>query len=93
MAHLPAFLLIGCFAQAAQFCFLKAHFHGDAGFLSVLSYTSLILSVGVGYIVFAETPGPRFAPGAALVLAASLWVTLGARRNLQHAGRDLGARK
>ncbi len=74
--HLGAMVLIGCFAQAAQFCFLRAHFHGTAGYLSVLSYMSLVLSVGVGYFVFDETPGTSFAPGAALVVVASLWVTL-----------------
>lgn len=75
--HIAPLILIGCFAQAAQFCFLRAHFHGTAGYLSVLSYLSLILSVGAGYLVFDEVPGPSFAPGAALVIAASLWVTLG----------------
>ena len=75
-SHLGALLLVGCFAQAAQFCFLRAHYHGTAGYLAVLSYLSLILSVGVGYFVFHEVPGATFAPGAALVIAASLWVTL-----------------
>lgn len=77
--HLGPLLLIGCFAQAAQFCFLRAHYHGTAAYLSVLSYLSLVLSVGVGYFVFAELPGPSFAPGASLVIAASLWVTLHAK--------------
>jgi S-adenosylmethionine uptake transporter len=75
--HIAPLILIGCFAQAAQFCFLRAHFHGTAGYLSVLSYLSLILSVGAGYLLFDEVPGASFAPGAALVIAASLWVTLG----------------
>ncbi|KMW59388.1 putative membrane protein [Candidatus Rhodobacter oscarellae] len=83
--HLGAFVLIGCFAQAAQFCFLRAHYFGAAGYLSVLSYTSLIFSVSVGYFLFGEVPGARFAPGAALVIAASLFVTLRAR-----AGPDSG---
>lgn len=75
--HIAPLILVGCFAQAAQFCFLRAHFHGTAGYLSVLSYLSLILSVGAGYFFFDEVPGSSFAPGAALVIAASLWVTLG----------------
>lgn len=79
--QLGALCLIGAFAQAAQFCFLRAHYHGTAGYLSVLSYTSLLFSVGVGYAIFAEVPGPGFAPGAALVIAASLWVTLSAHAN------------
>ena len=80
--HIAPLLLIGCFAQAAQFCFLRAHFHGTAGYLSILSYTSLILSVGVGYFIFGEVPGSRFVPGAALVIAASLWVTFGSPKKL-----------
>ena len=68
-------ILIGCFAQTAQLCFLRAHYHGAAGFLSVLSYLSLVFSVGVGFVVFGERPGPSFALGAALVVGAALWVS------------------
>jgi len=77
--HLLPLLLIGCFAQTAQICFLRAHYHGAAGFLSVLAYLSLVFSVGVGYFVFGERPGPAFALGAALVVGAALWVTLDPR--------------
>jgi S-adenosylmethionine uptake transporter len=73
-------LLIGAFAQAAQFCFITAHYHGEAGFLSVLSYLSLPVSVGIGYAVFNEVPDGRFWLGAVLVVSAALWVTLRARR-------------
>ncbi|MDU8946215.1 DMT family transporter [Ovoidimarina sediminis] len=77
--HALPLLLVGCFAQAAQLCFLRAHYLGGAGFLSVLSYLSLVLSVCVGVMVFGEVPAPSFALGAALVVAAALWVTLRAR--------------
>ncbi len=80
-SDLGAFLLIGCFAQAAQFCFLRAHFHGTAGYLSVLSYLSLVFSVTAGYVFFDEVPGARFAIGALLIVAASLWVSSTARRD------------
>jgi len=77
--HLLPLILVGVFSQVAQLCFLRAHYHGEAGFLSVLSYLSLVLSVSVGYIVFAEVPGPEFAIGAALVITATLWVTFAYR--------------
>ncbi len=77
--HLLPLILVGIFSQIAQLCFLRAHYHGEAGFLSVLSYLSLVLSVSVGYIVFAEVPGPEFAIGAVLVIAATLWVTFAYR--------------
>ena len=78
--HLLPLLLIGVFAQSAQLCFLRAHFFGEAGFLSVLGYVSLPLSVGVGYLVFGEVPGLSFWLGAVLVICAALWVTTDARR-------------
>lgn len=73
--HWIPLLCVGVFAQAAQACYLRAQFHGTAGFLSVLSYTSLIFSVTIGYLVFDEVPGISFAIGAALVITAALWVT------------------
>ncbi|MEO0703127.1 MAG: DMT family transporter [Pseudomonadota bacterium] len=78
--HWVPFLAVGVFSQAAQFCFLRAHYNGEAGFLSVLSYLSLILSVGVGFFVFDEVPTVRFAAGAVLVVAAAAWVTWRVRR-------------
>lgn len=83
--HAVALIAIGCFAQLAQLCFLRAHYHGAAGVLSVLGYLSLIISVGVGYLVFEERPGLTFGLGAALVVGAAVWATadlrtLGSRR-------------
>lgn len=77
--HILPLILVGCFAQSAQLCFLRAHYHGAAGFLSVLGYLSLVLSVGVGYFVFGEVPAPSFAIGAVLVVASALWVTVDPR--------------
>ena len=45
----------------------------------MLAYLSLVFSVGVGYFVFGERPGPAFALGAALVVGAALWVTVDPR--------------
>ena len=69
--HLVPLLAIGAFAQAAQACFLRAHYHGDAGILSVLGYVSLPLSMAAGYFAFDEEPTLRFLLGACLVIAAA----------------------
>lgn len=74
--HWVALFTIGAFAQGAQLCFLLAHFHGEAGFLAVLGYLNLVLSVAVGFLVFEETPSLGFAVGAALVVGAAVWVVL-----------------
>lgn len=84
--ELPVLLLIGVFAQAGQLCFLRAHFLGEAGVLSVLGYASLLVSVTVGYLLFDEMPGPRFFAGAALVIVAALTLGLPGRRRGRGAG-------
>lgn len=84
-SHLAPLLAIGVFSQVAQFCFLRAHYHGEAGFLSVLGYLSLVLSVAVGLFVFDEQPEPEFGLGAVLVIGAALWVAFqpGSQRPLR----------
>mgnify|MGYP001794544420 CR=1 FL=1 len=74
--HLLPLIAIGAFAQSAQLCFLRAHFFGEAGFLSVLGFLSLVLSVLVGIFVFQEIPSLGFVAGAILVVGAAIWVVL-----------------
>jgi uncharacterized membrane protein len=64
-ADLPLLLGLGLFAQAAQLCFLRAHWLGDAGMLGPVSYTSLLLSGLAGYLVFGEVPSVQMLAGAA----------------------------
>jgi len=71
-ADVPYLLGVGLFAQAAQLCFLRAHWLGDAGVLGPVSYASLILSATVGYVVFAEVPTPEMLVGAVIIVAAAL---------------------
>lgn len=71
---LPLLLGVGILAQAAQLCFLRAHWLGDAGVLGPVSYASLILSGAAGYLVFGEVPGAGMVAGAAIIVAAALWV-------------------
>lgn len=68
----PLLLAIGVFAQSAQFCFLQAHRNGEAGFLAVLGYLSLVFSTGVGFFVFGEVPTAEFFAGAVLIIGATL---------------------
>jgi drug/metabolite transporter (DMT)-like permease len=71
-AHWPILLAIGVFSQAAQFCFMRAHYWAEAGVLAPLAYASLILSVAVGYLIFDEIPTPGLYIGAALIVGAAL---------------------
>ncbi len=81
--HLIPFLLVGVLAQSAQFCFLRAHYYGAAGFLSVLSYVGLVMAVSVGFVVFNEVPRPEFFVGAAIVVSAAGWISLDAHKAIR----------
>ena len=70
--HWPLLLAIGVFAQGAQFCFIKAHWLGDAGVLAPISYLSLVLSTGSGFLFFGEVPSLSLMVGAMIILA-SVW--------------------
>lgn len=73
--HWPILLAVGLCAQAAQVCFLRAHWLGDAGVLGAVSYLSLVLSTGVGFFLFGEVPGWPLALGAALIVIANVYVS------------------
>ena len=61
-------IAIGLFAQSAQYCFLRAHWLGDMGFLGPLSYLGLVLSATAGYIFFSETPTLALIIGAGIII-------------------------
>lgn len=71
-AHWPILLSIGVFSQLAQFCFMRAHFWAEAGVLAPLGYSSLILSVTIGYFMFDEIPTTGLYIGAILIIGAAL---------------------
>ncbi|MDV6226679.1 DMT family transporter [Nitratireductor aquimarinus] len=83
--HWPFLLAVGVFSQAAQFCFLRAHWLGDAGFLGPLGYSSLILSGVVGYVFFGEVPSLNTVIGAAIIVSATAFLTLRTARLRSHA--------
>lgn len=70
--HWPILLAVGVFAQAAQLCFLRAHWQAEASVLASVSYLSIVLSTAVGFFVFAEVPGLPLIIGATLIIAANM---------------------
>lgn len=82
--HLPFLLAVGVFSQCAQFCFLKAHWLGDAGFLGPLGYTSLLISGAVGFFVFAEVPTVNTILGAGIIVLATMLLSV----NSKHGGKE-----
>ncbi|MEM9641085.1 MAG: DMT family transporter [Pseudomonadota bacterium] len=72
---LLALVAAGVFAQAAQYCFLRAHWLADTGVLGPLSYVSFLATTLVGFFVFSEVPGLETIAGAAVITLAALAVT------------------
>jgi S-adenosylmethionine uptake transporter len=71
-ADWPALLAIGALAQAAQWCFLRAHHTAEARVLAPLGYLSLPATALAGWLAFGETPTASMLAGAAVIVAASL---------------------
>lgn len=84
--HLPFLLLVGVFSQCAQFCFLKAHWLGDAGFLGPLGYCSLLISGAVGFFVFAEIPTQNTILGAGIIVLATMLLSVNSKDRRKETG-------
>lgn len=69
--HLAPLLAVGVFAQAAQYCFLRAHWLGEASVLGPMGYLSLIFSTAVGFFFFAEVPSLGMVVGAGVILVST----------------------
>lgn len=73
------FLLLsamGALGLAAQVCYVRGMSLGEAGAMAPLDYTRLVFAVLIGFAVFHEIPDPMTMAGAAIVIAATLAITL-----------------
>ncbi|MEL7276665.1 MAG: DMT family transporter [Pseudomonadota bacterium] len=66
---------VGCIAQLAQLCFIRAHWMAEAGVLAPLGYLSFIASAAVGFTLFSEPLTLPTLTGA-VVIALSSWLVL-----------------
>lgn len=63
---------LGLFSAISHFLSIAAFRFADASTLSPLVYLELVGSVVIGYLAFAELPGPATVAGAALIVTAGL---------------------
>lgn len=61
---------------AAQFCYVKAMTLGDASFLSPMDYLRLPMAALADFALFRLLPGPFVWLGAAIIVTATLYITL-----------------
>lgn len=79
-ADWPTLVAVGVIAQVGQYCFLRAHRHGEARLLAPLGYLQLPIAALAGWLAFAEVPRASTWAGAAVIVAAGIAVHLVERR-------------
>lgn len=67
---------MGAIATLNQACYIKGMQLGDAAAMAPIDYTRLVFSAAVGFFLFSEVPGVWTIAGAAVVVAATLFITL-----------------
>jgi drug/metabolite transporter (DMT)-like permease len=67
---------MGAFGLFAQVCYIRGMTLGDAGAMAPIDYTRLVFAALVGFVLFQEVPDPMAMAGAAIVIAATLAITL-----------------
>lgn len=80
--------LIGIVGGIAQIMITESYRHAGAGTVAPFSYTAMLWSIAIGFLFFGELPGTVVLLGAALVIAAGLFVifrerSLGIDRTLE----------
>jgi drug/metabolite transporter (DMT)-like permease len=66
----------GVLATCGQLCVTRAWTEGEASILAPLAYAQLVLSGGLAYLLFRETPDALGLAGAAIIVASTLYIAL-----------------
>ncbi|MEO1330843.1 MAG: DMT family transporter [Pseudomonadota bacterium] len=80
LVDLPLLLAVGGFGAIGQLALIMALKRAPASVVAPLHYTQLIWSAMLGWLLFAEIPGVWVWTGAALIVAAGLFVQWRERR-------------
>lgn len=67
---------MGVMGTVTQGCYIKGMQIGDAGAMAPIDYSRLVFTAVVGFVLFQEIPTWATIAGAAIVVAATLFITL-----------------
>jgi drug/metabolite transporter (DMT)-like permease len=70
----PILFLIGVLTTVAMICFVRAFATGEASVVGPMEYVRLVYAALIGYVVFSEVPDAVTGIGAAIIVAATLYV-------------------
>lgn len=65
-------IVAGLLGGVAQIFMTEGYRQADASTLAPFEYSSMVYGLGIGFFIFAETPGPSVLIGAVIVIAAGL---------------------
>ena len=65
---------VGCLGVASQAMIIRAYRAGEASFVAPFDYLKLILAGLIGFMVFAELPGPWTLLGAAVIVGSTFYI-------------------
>lgn len=66
--------VMGSIGSLAQWLAVRAYRVGDAGAITPMDYSQMVFAVLFGYLLFAQLPGWHTVAGAAIVIAATLYI-------------------
>jgi drug/metabolite transporter (DMT)-like permease len=66
--------LIGLLGGAGQIMVTHSYRYADASIIAAFDYAAMLWAVGLGLLLFGETPSPRILAGAAIVVASGIFV-------------------
>lgn len=67
---------MGAIATLNQACYIKGMQLGDAAAMAPIDYTRLVFTAAIGFVLFSEVPTGWTLAGAAVVVAATLFITV-----------------
>jgi len=81
LAALLLMALVGVFATLRSYCDIRGFATGEASFVAPFQYARIIFIAAAGFLFFAEVPDTRALTGAAVIIAATLYI---AHREARH---------
>lgn len=70
----------GLIAIAGHFMVIKAMDHAEASLLAPITYQELVVSTGLGYVLFGDFPEPWTWAGVAVIVSSGLFITIRERK-------------
>jgi len=78
--HLFLMVATGFIAAGGHLLVIKAMYHADASLLAPITYQELVITTGLGYVLFGDFPEPWTWAGIAVIVSSGLYITIRERQ-------------